>query len=278
MHCVTRWSRLDNAWEGVTVGEVMKRLAMARPDVAFTLEHEGRASLRVGAESDPEHEGRRRRLAAILGAEFAPNALELDQTRGEVRLSGFAGLPTLHRGAREHQHLFVNGRPVKDKLIIGAVRAAYQDLLARDRHPIVALFLDRAQSLADAVAGPDSTPAKSTTAPGALFDKTLGTRPRVRLALMVAFMSGLTSLGYQVLWTRLLASGTGNSTYVFTTILTIFLGGLALGAATFNVVRTKIRTRTANRRRSTAKNNWCWSSRKASVALSRRWVCCSAVY
>jgi DNA mismatch repair protein MutL len=110
--------------------------------VAVSLEHEGRMSLRLQAEADPENEGRRARLAGILGAEFAPNCIALDQTRGEVRLSGFAGLPTFHRGTREHQHLFVNGRPVKDKLIVGAVRAAYQDLLARDRHPVAALFLD----------------------------------------------------------------------------------------------------------------------------------------
>ena len=128
--------------EQMAVSDVLKRLAMARPDVAFTLENDGRMSLRVAAERDPENEGRRARLAAILGAEFAPNCIALDQTRDKVRLSGFAGLPTFHRGTREHQHLFVNGRPVKDKLIVGAVRAAYQDLLARDRHPVVALFLD----------------------------------------------------------------------------------------------------------------------------------------
>jgi len=128
--------------EMMAVSDVLKRLAMARPDVAFSLEHEGRMSLRVGAERDPENEGRRARLAAILGAEFAPNCIALDQMRDTVRLSGFAGLPTFHRGTREHQHLFVNGRPVKDKLIVGAVRAAYQDLLARDRHPVAALFLD----------------------------------------------------------------------------------------------------------------------------------------
>lgn len=128
--------------EMMAVTDVVKRLAMARPDVAFSLEHDGRANLRLSAERDPENEGRRARLAAILGAEFAPNCIALDQTRGDVRLSGFAGLPTFHRGTREHQHLFVNGRPVKDKLIVGAVRAAYQDLLARDRHPVAALFLD----------------------------------------------------------------------------------------------------------------------------------------
>jgi DNA mismatch repair protein MutL len=128
--------------EMMAVSEVVKRLAMARPDVAFSLEHDGRMSLRLSAETDPENEGRRARLAAILGSDFAPNCLALDQTRDTVRLSGFAGLPTFNRGTREHQHLFVNGRPVKDKLIVGAVRAAYQDLLARDRHPVAALFLD----------------------------------------------------------------------------------------------------------------------------------------
>ncbi|MGE3143735.1 MAG: DNA mismatch repair endonuclease MutL [Hyphomonadaceae bacterium] len=128
--------------ETMAVADIVKRLAMSRPDVAFVLEQAGRTMLRLAAEADPEGEGRRRRLTAILGADFAPNALALDQTREGVRLTGFAGLPTLHRGSREHQHLFVNRRPVKDKLIVGAVRAAYQDLLARDRHPVAALFLD----------------------------------------------------------------------------------------------------------------------------------------
>jgi len=143
--------------EMMAVSDIMKRLAMARPDVAFHLEHEGRSSLRVAAESDPENEGRRRRLAAILGADFAPNGIAIDQTRGAVRLSGFAGLPTFSRGTREHQHLFVNGRPVKDKLIVGAVRAAYQDLLARDRHPVAALFLDLPASDVDVNVHPAKT-------------------------------------------------------------------------------------------------------------------------
>ena len=143
--------------EMLAVSDVVKRLAMARPDVAFTLENDGRASLRLSAESDPENEGRRARLAAILGADFAPNCIALDQVRGEVRMSGFAGLPTFHRGTREHQHLFVNGRPVKDKLIVGAVRAAYQDLLARDRHPVAALFLDLPPSEVDVNVHPAKT-------------------------------------------------------------------------------------------------------------------------
>lgn len=143
--------------EMMAVSDVVKRLAMARPDVAFSLEHDGRSSLRLSAERDPENEGRRARLAAILGADFAPNCIALDQTRGDVRLSGFAGLPTFHRGTREHQHLFVNGRPVKDKLIVGAVRAAYQDLLARDRHPAAALFLDLSPSDVDVNVHPAKT-------------------------------------------------------------------------------------------------------------------------
>jgi DNA mismatch repair protein MutL len=143
--------------EMMAVSEVVKRLAMARPDVAFSLEHDGRASLRLSAEADPENEGRRARLAAILGADFAPNCIALDQTRDTVRLSGFAGLPTFNRGTREHQHLFVNGRPVKDKLIVGAVRAAYQDLLARDRHPVAALFLDLPPSEVDVNVHPAKT-------------------------------------------------------------------------------------------------------------------------
>jgi len=128
--------------EAMAITEIIKRIAMARPDVSFLLEQDGRVSLRLRAESDPEGEGRRARLAAILGEDFAPNSLMLDQWRGNVRLSGFAGLPTFHRGTRDHQHLFVNNRPVKDKLVVGAVRAAYQDLLARDRHPVAALFID----------------------------------------------------------------------------------------------------------------------------------------
>lgn len=128
--------------EAMAAVELCKRLAMARADCGFVLESDGRTVLRLAAESEPEGEGRRRRLAAILGADFAPNSIALDQQRGEARLSGFAGLPTLHRATREHQHLFVNSRPVRDKLLVGAVRAAYQDFLARDRHPVCALFLD----------------------------------------------------------------------------------------------------------------------------------------
>src|SRR6185312_11077194 len=85
---------------------------------------------------------RRTRLAALLGRDFAENSVEMDAERGGFRLSGLAGLPTLNRALPRDQYLAVNGRPVRDKLLVGAVRGAYQDVLARDRHPIVALFLD----------------------------------------------------------------------------------------------------------------------------------------
>jgi DNA mismatch repair protein MutL len=152
--------------EAMAVTDVLKRLAMARPDVSWSLENDGRVSLKLSAELDPHDEGRRRRLGAILGADFAANCVPLDLLRGEARLTGFAGLPTLNRGAREHQHLFVNGRPVKDKLILGAVRGAYQDLLARDRHPVVALFIDLPAEEVDVNVHPAKTEVRFRDAAG----------------------------------------------------------------------------------------------------------------
>jgi DNA mismatch repair protein MutL len=117
--------------------DIVRRLAMARPDIAFSLEHDGRRSLSVqGGEDHPA------RVAALTDRGLAENSVAIDYARGQARLSGVAGLPTFNRGVADHQYLFVNGRPVRDRLLIGAVRAAYQDMLARDRHPIVALFID----------------------------------------------------------------------------------------------------------------------------------------
>jgi DNA mismatch repair protein MutL len=127
--------------------DMVQRLAMAYPGIAFTVTgDEGRVLLRLNPvppslDGDPQM-ARRERLAAILGASFADNALLLDARREGVRLTGLAGLPTLNRATARDQYLFVNGRPVRDKLLVGAVRGAYQDFLARDRHPMVALFLD----------------------------------------------------------------------------------------------------------------------------------------
>ncbi len=117
--------------------DVIRRLAMARPDIAFTLEHDGRKAISV-----QEGESREDRVAALTDRALADNHVVLSYDREGVRLSGVAGLPTYHRGVADHQFLFVNGRPVRDRLLVGAVRGAYADLLARDRHPVVALFLD----------------------------------------------------------------------------------------------------------------------------------------
>jgi len=117
--------------------DIVKRLAMARPDIGFTLEHEGRRTLAVQPGED-----RPSRVSALTDRELAANSLAIDYARGPAQLGGVAGLPTFNRGVADHQYLFVNGRPVKDRLLIGAVRAAYQDLLARDRHPVLALFID----------------------------------------------------------------------------------------------------------------------------------------
>ena len=117
--------------------DVIKRLAMARPDIGFTLEHEGRRAILVAP-----GEERVDRVAALTDRDLAENSVAVDYAREAVSLTGVAGLPTFNRGVADHQFLFVNGRPVKDRLLIGAVRAAYQDMLARDRHPVVALFVE----------------------------------------------------------------------------------------------------------------------------------------
>ena len=127
--------------EAMAISEEIKRQAMAHEDVAFTLTLDGKTSLRLPAEHKGD-EGRLRRLGALLGREFEANALLIDQERDGVRLSGYAGLPTYSRGNAAHQFLFVNGRPVRDRLLQGALRGAYADFLARDRHPAAALFID----------------------------------------------------------------------------------------------------------------------------------------
>ena len=127
--------------EAMAISEEIKRQAMAHEAVAFTLSLDGKVSLRLPAEH-PGDEGRLKRLSALLGRDFEANALLIDQERDGVRLSGYAGLPTYSRGNAAHQYLFVNGRPVKDRLLQGALRGAYADFLARDRHPAAALFID----------------------------------------------------------------------------------------------------------------------------------------
>jgi DNA mismatch repair protein MutL len=134
--------------EALAIAEEVKRQAMAHAEVAFSLDLDGRRTLRLPAEP-PGEAGRLARLAAVLGADFADNALAIDQTREGVRLMGHAGVPTFNRGNAAHQYLFVNGRPVRDRLLQGSLRAAYADFLARDRHPVAALHLELDPSLVD---------------------------------------------------------------------------------------------------------------------------------
>lgn len=132
--------------------DVVKRLAMARPDIAFSLEHDGRRVLAVqGGETRPQ------RVAALTDRDLAENSVAIDFRREAMILGGVAGLPTFNRGVADHQYLFVNGRPVKDRLLAGAVRGAYAEMLARDRHPVVALFLDLPASEVDVNVHPAKT-------------------------------------------------------------------------------------------------------------------------
>ena len=117
--------------------DVVRRLAMARRDVGFVLEHDGRRVLALQGGDELAA-----RVAQIVARELADDGVAIDLVRGEARLTGVAGLPTYNRGVADHQYLFVNGRPVKDRLLIGAVRGAYSDMLARDRHAVLALFLE----------------------------------------------------------------------------------------------------------------------------------------
>ena len=123
------------------ITEILKRLAMAHPGIALTLSDETRTPLRVAVTQGDLLAARRECLQQILGRDFVENAIVIDAQREEMRLTSFAGLPTFNRGTAQMQYLFVNGRPVRDRLLHGAVRGAYQDLLARDRHPVVVLFI-----------------------------------------------------------------------------------------------------------------------------------------
>ncbi|KGB53748.1 DNA mismatch repair endonuclease MutL [Sphingopyxis sp. SE2] len=132
--------------------DAVRRLAMARPDIAFVVEHDGRRALDVQGGQD-----QLTRVAALTQRELAANSIGIDLDRGEVHLGGVISLPTYNRGIADHQYLFVNGRPVKDRLLVGALRGAYADLLARDRHPVVALFLDVPTSEVDVNVHPAKT-------------------------------------------------------------------------------------------------------------------------
>ena len=123
------------------INEIMKRLAMAHPSIGFALNDGDRDLLSLAPIGGELQNSCLKRLASIIGREFAENALEINAEREDTLLTGYVGLPTLNRGNAKMQFLFVNGRPVRDKLFYGALRGAYRDFLASDRYPLVALFL-----------------------------------------------------------------------------------------------------------------------------------------
>ena len=147
-----KFLRTDRA-EAQAITDIIKRLAMAEPSIGFHLRDVSNGGSRSVFRVDPEtgdlFDALHRRLAKILGAEFAENALKIDAEHDGFHLSGYAALPTYSRGAAVMQYFFVNGRPVRDKLLIGALRGAYADFLSRDRHPAVALFVDCDPHLVD---------------------------------------------------------------------------------------------------------------------------------
>ncbi|WP_170762892.1 DNA mismatch repair endonuclease MutL [Ruegeria lacuscaerulensis] len=148
-----KFMRTDRA-ETQAITDTVKRLAMAEPSVTFTLRDvsgggEGRVTFRADRENGDLFDALHARLARVIGREFAENALQIDATREGIRLYGYAALPTYSRGAAVAQYLFVNGRPVRDKTLTGALRAAYFDFLSRDRHPAAALFIDCDPTLVD---------------------------------------------------------------------------------------------------------------------------------
>lgn len=132
--------------------DVLRRLAMARPDVAFEVEHDGRRVL-----SAPAVESRPMRVASLTDRALAENSVPVDLVRDGYALGGVASLPTFNRGVADHQYLFVNGRPVRDRLLMGAIRGAYAEMLPRDRHAVVALFLDLPPSEVDVNVHPAKT-------------------------------------------------------------------------------------------------------------------------
>ena len=141
-----KFLRSDRA-EMQAISDVLKRLAMAEPSISFALRDvsgggEGRVTFRADAVTGDLFDALRGRLGQVMGLEFIDNSVPIDADREGIRLTGLAGLPTYSRGAAVAQFLFVNGRPVRDKLLIGALRGAYADFLSRDRHPAVALFVD----------------------------------------------------------------------------------------------------------------------------------------
>ena len=153
--------------ETQAVRDAVERLALARPDLSFVLAEEDRTLLALTAQTGSDlAAARQARLAALLGDEVAMNVLEIDEEREVLAISGFAGLPTLNRATAREQYFFVNGRPVKDRQLSGALRGAYLDVLAHDRHPIVALFIEAPADMVDVNVHPAKTEVRFRDAQG----------------------------------------------------------------------------------------------------------------
>jgi DNA mismatch repair protein MutL len=135
-----KFLKTDKA-EYAAVKDMLTRIAMAHPDVTFKLTHNGGNSLSLNGAQGELDSIRHTRLADLLGRDFGENCVPVNTARDYVQVAGYAGLPSFDKGTAQYQFLFVNGRPVKDRLLLGCVRAAYTDLLSRDRHPVVALYI-----------------------------------------------------------------------------------------------------------------------------------------
>ena len=173
------------------VEETVSRLALANPNVAFSLSDGEKEIFRLAPAAGDTGAARLERIAALIGREFAANAVAIEAARDGVRLSGFAGLPTFNRPTAQMQFFFVNGRPVRDRILLSALRGAYRDLMAGDRHPVVALFLDVPPDMVDVNVHPAKTEVRFRDA-GAIRGLVVGA---IRHALAAAGHRAATTVG-----------------------------------------------------------------------------------
>ncbi len=143
-----KFLKTDRAEYGAVKDSIL-RIAMAFPSVGFKLMHNGDAKLNLPSEQGNLLDQRRERLSAILGKEFGENSLPVEAVRETIKISGYTSLPTLNRASNQHQYLFINGRPIKDRMLLGCIRAAYMDVLHHGRHPLVVLFLEIPPNMVD---------------------------------------------------------------------------------------------------------------------------------
>ena len=143
-----KFLKTDRAEYGAIKDSIL-RIAMAFPDIGFKLSHDGAVKLNLTAEHGDLFQQQKERISAVLGKDFGENCVRVDATREDITITGYTSLPTLNRATNQYQYLFVNGRPVKDKMILGCVRAAYMDVLHHGRHPLTALFLELPAEMVD---------------------------------------------------------------------------------------------------------------------------------